>query len=214
MRQNIFQLNNMKIAMSYNSVSKAHEGMEHYLEANLNYQHACDSLGIPFPAELPELASTYNNIARICQKTNIPLSTLGYYRKTLRNLTKADRKNVPILAPTCDHIGQIYNNLAKYQEVIICYRQVIETAGTSLLQDNIKLGQYKKCLSNCNTTDAPQTVAPATLTPRTFALATLAPHGQLFPNGSCSRDTCSPHSCSPMSLGICYAFFCLEVKVN
>ncbi|CAF4511448.1 unnamed protein product, partial [Rotaria sp. Silwood2] len=139
-----------------------YNGLGEYSKAITFYERALDIKEKTVPQNLPDLASSYNNIGNVYAKTGEYSKALLYYEKDLKISQKTLPPNHPDLAASYNNIGLVYDNMGEYSKALSSYERSLEIRKIALppnhpdfaqSYNNIgnvynNMGEYSKALSS------------------------------------------------------------------
>ena len=103
-----------------------------YKEALSFYERALQVFQKIFPADHPQLASSYSNIASVYKNTGKYSQALSFYERAFEILRRSLPANHTYLAISYNNIASVYDNRGEYAKALSFYERALEILRESL----------------------------------------------------------------------------------
>ncbi|CAF0874067.1 unnamed protein product [Adineta steineri] len=90
------------------------------------YEKALEIRQKHLPSNHPNLATLYNNIGRLYDKTEEYSKAISFHEKALEIYQKTLPSNHPSLTTSYNDIGSVYNNMGQYSKALFFHEKALE----------------------------------------------------------------------------------------
>ncbi|CAF1438384.1 unnamed protein product, partial [Adineta steineri] len=140
--QNIFPINNINLAITYNNIGLIYGKMGQYSKAISHHQQSLDIFQKTLPLNNIHFAVCYNYLGEIYNETDEHSKSLEFHKKALNIFQDILSPNHPDIAVCYNYIARLYNNMKNYPNALLYYQKALEIYEKSLSSDHPDFAIY------------------------------------------------------------------------